>query len=173
MKNIIVCDSLYQDIDSLHQIVSSMNFEASQFGSKILDFYYTPKDLDTFFSQITGEFLDIQPETGEFRKPNDFIHVEPFYQHCRWVCIVAMEDTSLTTFNHKEGKTIFDITNALDDFVVSDCVNKKKWDVQTKINMKKNDFVFLRPWLWYTLEQNKLVQVFLLNAKLENKETDA
>ena len=36
------------------------------------------------------------------------IHFEPFYQHCRWLCLVAMEDTILKIHEQENIKTIFD-----------------------------------------------------------------
>jgi len=138
-----------------------MEYDTVPYGDEIKDFNFIPQGLQENFSAILSEHVEIQPNTGIFRKPNESIHVEPFYQHCLWMCVVALENTSLFLHEQENIKTVFDVTESIDE---------TQWTVQNRINMKKNDFVFVRPWLFYSLEKDKLVQIFLLNQQIEDKE---
>ena len=96
MKNLILCSNLYNDMDSLSGLISTMEYEDNLYGSEIKDFNFLPQGLDQQFEMYLGHPVEVQPNTGTFRKPNTMVHFEPFYQHCLWVGIVAMEDTTLT-----------------------------------------------------------------------------
>lgn len=172
MKKLILCSNLYNDMDSLSGLISTMEYEDNLYGSEIKDFNFLPQGLDQQFAMYLDHPVEVQSNTGLFRKPNNMIHFEPFYQHCLWVGIVAMEDTTITLWEQEEVKNVFDVPqNEMESFLLDNCNNSSKWSETNKLNIKKNDFVFVRPWLWHSLEENKLVQVFLLNHKLEeNKE---
>jgi len=172
MKNIIHCDSLYNDIDQISGLITSLEFVDCLYGQEIEDFYYIPQGLSEMFSDILKEEVEVQHDTGTFRKPNTLIHFDNFYEHSLWSCIVALEDTQLKTYTHINGsKSFWDIpenTNK-DAFFAENCMNLDKWAEESSINIRKNDFVFVRPWLWKSLEQDKIVQTFMLNVKIENK----
>ena len=137
--------------------------------SEIKDFNFLPQGLDQQFEMYLGHPVEVQPNTGTFRKPNTMVHFEPFYQHCLWVGIVAMEDTTLTLWEQENVKTVYDVPQEeMESFLISNLPDK--WTETNKLNIKKNQFVLIRPWLWHSLEEGKLVQVFLLNQKIENKE---
>jgi hypothetical protein len=169
MKKLLYCENLYQDIESLFQLISPMEYEQNIYGEEIINFNFMPQGLEQQFETVMGESLEIQPNTGVFRKPSNIIHFENFYQHALWLCIVALEDTQLRIYEQEEVKTFFDVKDNLDDFVVQNCMDESKWTTQTQINIKKNGFVFIRPWLWHSLEKNKLVQIFLLNHKIKEQ----
>lgn len=165
MKQLIKCDSFYQDIGSLQNLISSLEFEDHPFGKKIPEFYYIPEGLQEFLSQVLSEDIEIQPDTGTFIKPSSVIHVDNFYQHALWTCIVALEDTRINIHTHKDGySTFFDVKDNEEFF--KQCVLPEKWITDSTITLKKNEFIMIRPWVWRSLEQDKLVQTFLLNAKL-------
>jgi hypothetical protein len=174
MKTLILCNSLYGDIESLSNLISTMEYEDNVYGSEIKDFNFIPQGIDEQFKNFLSESVEVQPNTGVFRKPNTMIHFEPFYQHCLWVGIVALEDTTLTLWEQENVKTIFDVPQEeMESFLLNNCNDPSKWSESNKLNIKKNDFVFIRPWLWHSLEENKLVQVFLLNRKLQEEDIDA
>jgi len=150
MKTLILCNSLYGDIEQLSNLISTMEYEDNIYGQEIKDFNFIPQGIDEQFKNYLGHPVEVQPNTGVFRKPNSDVVLQPAYQHCLWVVIVALEDTVLKLYDKTE----------------EDC------SLTNQLNIKKNSFVFIRPWLWHSLEENKLVQVFLLNHKLENKEED-
>ena len=168
MKNIIICDSFYSDIDSLYNIISTMEFEQNLYGEEIKDFSYIPEPLTDMFRSILLDPVEIQPNSGVFRKPNSGVLFENFYQHALWKCIVALEDTTLHIHEQEGIKTFFNVEN-VEDFVLNNSFDKSKWTTVNSINIKKNDFVFIRPWFWHSLEENKLVQVFLLNQEIKEE----
>lgn len=165
MKTFIFCNSLYQDIEALSALISSMEYDDVPFGKQIKDFNFIPQGLTEQLEQYVNEPVEIQSDTGVFRKPSNFIHFEPFYQHCLWLCIVALEDTVFKIHEQDSVKTMFDVEN-LEDFIPNNCTDANKWQVVTQLNIKQNDFVFVRPWVWHSLEPNKLIQLFLLNRTL-------
>lgn len=168
MKNLILCSNLYNDAESLSGLISTMEYEDNLYGSEIKNFNFIPQGLDQQFAMYLDHPVEVQPNTGVFRKPNSMVHFEPFYQHCLWVAIVALEDTTLTLWEQENIKTVFDVPQGeMDRFITSD-----KWTETNKLNIRKNQFVLIRPWLWHSLEEGKLVQVFLLNRRIENKEED-
>ena len=165
MKNLILSSGLYQDVNSLSTLIGSMEYENAPFGQEILNFNYIPAGLQDYFSDEVAEPVEIQPDTGIFRKPNAIIHFENFYQHAAWVAIIALEDTTLTTYSQENVKSFFDVAEQLDTFIPENCFDSSKWDTDNILTLKKNDIVFIRPWLWYSLQENSLVQIFLLNRK--------
>jgi hypothetical protein len=170
MKNIILCSSFYNDINSLSELVSNLEYIDCLYGKEIEEFYYIPAELNEMLSSVLKEDIDIQPNTGTFRKPNSIIHFDNFYEHALWTCVVALENTVLNIHEHKDGsKSYFDMSKD-EQFFIDNCMNVDKWNTTTTINIKKNDYVFIRPWLWKSFEQDKTIQVFLINAKLESKE---
>lgn len=171
MKNLILCSNLYNDMDSLSNLISTMEYEDNVYGSEIKDFNFIPQGIDEQFKNFLSESIEVQPNTGIFRKPNTMIHFEPFYQHCLWVGIVALEDTTLTLWEQENVKTIFDVPQEeMETFLLNN--DPSKWVETNKLNIKKNNFVFIRPWLWHSLEENKLVQVFLLNHRIEEEKRE-
>ena len=170
MKNIIICENLYEHIDSLNSMFIDMTYEDVIFGSEILNFNYIPQGLNERFKLYLNEEIEVQPNTGIFRKPNNLIHVEHFYQHCLWVCVLAYEDTTLKLWQQENVKNVFDLKQEeMEQFFLDNCGDSSKWILNSQINIKKNDFVFIRPWLWHSLEENKLVQIFLLNQTIEEE----
>ena len=94
MKNLILCSNLYNDMDSLSGLISTMEYEDNLYGSEIKDFNFLPQGLDQQFAMYLDHPVEVQPNTGVFRKPNTTVHFEPFYQHCLWVGIVAIDRKS-------------------------------------------------------------------------------
>jgi len=125
-----------------------MEYEDNLYGAEIKDFNFLPQGLDQQFQNYLGHPVEVQPNTGIFRKPNALTVLQPVYQHCLWVVIVALEDTVLKLYDKTE----------------------EEFTEINKLNIKKNNFVFIRPWLWHSLEENKLVQVFLLNQVIERED---
>jgi hypothetical protein len=166
MQNFIHCSGLYNNSEQLQMLMSSMEFERTLFGEEIINFNYVPAELQEFFKHEINSDVTIQQDTGIFRKPSDIIHVEHFYQHSLWLVVVAMEDTVLTIHEQDTVKTVFDVIDKLDTFIADNCYDPSKWSTVNSINLKKNDYIYIRPWIWYSLEPTKLTQLFLLNAVL-------
>ena len=168
MKNLILCNNLYSDIEGLSTLVTNLEYVDVLHGKEIEDFQYVPDGIDKMFSSILQEPIELQG--GQFRKPNTLIYFDNFYQHTLWTGIVALEETELKLYQHESGyRSFFDMppeTN-MDQFFLDNCNKPENWTIKTVINMEKNDFVFVRPWLWKSLREEKLVQIFTLNHKIE------
>ena len=163
MNNIILSSNFYQDIDSIHDLIKSMEFDANLYGSEILDFNFIPNELQELFNTKLNESVEVL--LGTFRKPNSLIHFENFYQHSLWKCIVAIEDTNLKILEQDNIKSFFDVED-VDSFILENGNDESKWNCKHSLTLKKNDFIFIRPWMWHKLEEDKLIQVFLLNQDL-------
>ena len=167
MNSLILSHNFYSDIDSLSNLISTMEFEDNLFGQEIKDFNFIPQGIEKQFEFNTKEQLEVQPDTGIFRKPNPMVHFESFYQHCQWLCIIALEDTVFKIHEQENIKTVYDVEN-LEEFLLNNN-SMDNWSTTTQINMKRNGYVFVRPWLWHSLEKDKLVQMFLLNREIKEE----
>lgn len=171
MKKLILCDNLYNDIEQLFDLISKLEYIDVLHGKEIENFQYLPAELDKFFSMVLQQPIELQG--GQFRKPNTLIHFDNFYEHTLWTCIVGLEETELKLYEHQLGyQSFFDVpedTN-MDQFFVDNCNDSSKWKVKSTINIPKNSFAFIRPWLWKSLSEEKLVQVFTINHKIEKQE---
>ena len=165
MKSLILCETLYEDIEVLFSSVSTLEYSESLYGEEIKDFSFIPNELNEIFNSMLNEELEIQPDTGKFLKPKECVRIEPFYQHATWLCIVALENTNITIHSQKNIKTFFDIPGNIEEFILSN-LELENWDTDTTLTIKKNDFIFIRPWKFHSLQKNKLIQLFLLNRKL-------
>jgi hypothetical protein len=161
MINLIQAKNLYEDIISLSQHISTMDFEDNMFGGQLKNFSFIPSELENNFSQMLNQNVEIQPDTGFFRKSNNIIHIEPFYQHAQWLCIVAMEDITFSIYEQEYIKTVFDVEDNLDNFIFN--TDPSKWINITTIKLNTNDYILIRPWLWHSVDG--LIQLFLLNQK--------
>lgn len=169
MKNVIICDSLYADIAAMNLTVGSMDYEENILGEEIKDFQFIPAGLKEQFQHILSEDVEIQSDSGIFRKPLGMVHYEPFYQHAAWMCVVAIEATTLTLHQHVSG---YDIQYALshpDAITQSQFVDPANWTTTTAVTLQPSDFIFIRPWAWHSLTEHKMVQIFLLNQNLKDK----
>lgn len=170
MQTLIHCKNIYNDIAALQTLISTMQYTDCIFGQEIENFNYIPQSLDEFFSMVINTPVEIQPNTGLFRKPNTIIYYDPFFEHSLWTVVVALEDTKLKTYRHKDGyESYFNLPQDIDkdSFFIENCMNPDLWIEESVINIKANEFVLIRPWLWKSHEQDKLIQTFLLNYKLE------
>lgn len=172
MINFISCSNLYKDAVNLEDLIKTLQFEDCMLGQYVKDFNFIPQGLEDMFSSILQTPIEIQPTTGSFLRPNNLVHHDTFYEHTLWTCIVALEETTLKIHKHESGsKGFFDIPSEnKEQFFLDNCGKQEEWNTVTTINMNKNDFVFVRPWLWKSLEENKLVQTFGLNIRI-NQET--
>ena len=167
MKNLILCSSFYNDIDSLSELITNLEYTDCLYGKEVEEFYYIPAELNEMISNVLERPIDIQPNTGIFRKPNNIVHFDNFYEHAQWTCVVALEDTVLNIHEHNTGsKSYFDMPKD-PNFFINNCTDMNNWTTAVSINIKKNDYAFIRPWLWKSYKENKTVQVFLVNNRLE------
>jgi hypothetical protein len=164
-KNIIICNKFYADVLLLEKIVSGLSFEECVYGKEVKEFYYIPQSIESLFNYILNEDIEIQQNSGKFIKPNSSILFEEFYEHSLWKCVVALEDTNLNVYKQESIETFFDV-KSIETFIQENSFDKTKWDLHRSINVKKNEFIFFRPWIWHSFEEDKLIQSFLINKKL-------
>ena len=166
MQNLILCENLYNDSNSLSTLISTLEFEDCLYGKFVKDFDFTPQGIDTMICNVLRHPVEVI--NGTFIKPNRMIHHDSFYEHTLWTCIVAMENTTLKVHEHESGsKGFFDIPDEnKEQFFLDNSMNPDKWTTTSVINMKENDFVFIRPWLWKSLEEGKLIQKFTINIRI-------
>lgn len=167
MQNLIVCNNLYNDSNSLTSLINTLVFEDGVLGQYVKDFDYSPQGIETMISNILRQSVEVV--NGTFIKPNSIIHHDTFYEHTLWTCIVALEDTTLKIHRHESGSEgFFDIPDEnKEQFLLDNAADLDKWSTTMSINMKQNDFVFIRPWLWKSLTEDKLVQLFTINLRID------
>ncbi len=167
MKQFLKCDGFYQDPNALQSLIQNLEFEDTLYGKEIPDFYYIPQGLQEFIGSVLNEQIQIQPDTGIFRRPNQLIHFDNFYEHALWTCVVAVEDTAVNLHTHRDGhETFFDVGSNVEEFFLSEAMNQDAWSINTSIKLRKNQFLFIRPWVWRSYDAEKILQTFLINAKL-------
>lgn len=135
------------DADKFKTVISNLKFVPKEYGLEIPDFNMTDPELDMVFSEMLGDWIEFKEKySGIFRIPYRGIHFEDFGSLNEWRFIVALEDNQFTIYNHKSGVndarygTNFDYKNPLE------------WKIESVINVKKNDSLFFRPWLFHSLE---------------------
>ena len=168
MKSILLFDNFYQDLESLHELVSTLDFKESFYGEEIVDFNFIPPDSQENFCQIMAEDLEVSDNSGLFRKSYSTIHFENFNGYSRYVAILAIEPTTIKFYRHEKGfKSVIELDSPVDEFV-PEFFDESKWDCYSSITLEQNQIIFLRPWMFHSLSDS-LVQVFYLNTKISEE----
>jgi len=99
---------------------------------------------------MLGDWVKIDLEdSGTFRRPlHNQIIFEDYYDENEWRLAIAMEDNIFKTYNHISGAK-----DSRDDYKFN-YSNPEDWQIETTINLKQNDAVFYRPWLFHSFEDN-------------------
>jgi hypothetical protein len=131
-------------------IDSLIHFNPMSYGREIPQFNMIFPDNDLLLGKMLGEsFISLDEEkTGTFRKPwNNLIHFEEFDSLKEWRLAVALEDNTFTTYSHVSGaKTALDGYNF-------DYHNLSDWLVESVTNIRQNDAIFYRPWVFHSFEE--------------------
>ena len=164
-------EKFYEKPNELFEIISKLDFKENLYGEEIKDFNMISQGIENAFSQIVGHPISLTKDSGKFRKPYPPIHFENFNQNSVFVGFVALEDTNLKTYKHKEtGFTnVFPITDDLNTFIKDNCFNPEKWDVVADINLMAGNLFLIKPWIWHSLD-NKLIKVFYLEKAADGDE---
>jgi hypothetical protein len=172
MKSLQVYHKFFEDVNSLKELILGMEFEDHIHGQEILNFNHLSEDIDEYFQFITREPVICRKEiSGIYRKPYSKIHYEPFDEISQWVLIVAIEQTTFKTYRHKEtNKTsVFGIDD-IHKFQIDNCQDFDLWEVDSEIKMQSNDVILVRPFIWHSLEENKLVQIYHIDLDMSETE---
>lgn len=126
-----------------------LHYDPMPYGREIPEFNMIFPEDDILFSKMLGDFVSIdKTKSGTFRRPWDkLIHFEEFDDLSEWRLAVALEDNVFTTYSHISGAK-----NALDNYLFN-YNNYDEWIIETVINLRQNDAIFYRPWVFHSFEE--------------------
>jgi hypothetical protein len=142
-------------------MVNGLRFSEKSYGYELENINMVLNKLEPMLSRVLGERIVIDHKrSGIFRKPfNNVIHYEDFQGLNEWCFIVALEKNTLNLYHHVSGGEI-DAETALDGSGFN-YQNLFEWDLHTNVLMEPNHGVFIRPWVFHSLD-NCLVQYYRL-----------
>jgi hypothetical protein len=167
-----------REAEGLASVVRDVQYVEKEYGLEIPHFNLILPDIHLVFSKILGEEVEIdRARSGIVRRPhNGMIHFESFDDPNEWCFILALERTVLNIYKHVEdvrygeyGKS--DSANVLEGFKFN-YRNLFEWDVTHNMILDCNQGVFIRPWVFHSLQDN-LVQYYRIVPKNFNKEDTA
>ena len=150
------------DVESCVAAVKDMRFTEKEYGYELDHFNMVLGGLEPILSKVLGERVIVEHKrSGIFRKPfNNIIHFEDFDSLNEWCFIVALEKNTLNLFHHRNQKGETDAKRALEGYQFN-YRNLFEWDLHTNVLLEPNQGVFIRPWVFHTLDSN-LVQYYRL-----------
>jgi len=137
-----------------------LHYDPNPYGTQIPEFNLIFPDSDMLFGGMLGDYITLDEEhSGTFRRPYDnLIHFEDFKNLSEWRVAVALEDTVFKTYSHESGAR-----TALDGYEFN-YNNNEEWLLETTLNLKQNDAVFYRPWVFHSFEE-KLILCYYLKGE--------
>jgi len=150
-------------------VVSNLQFTEKEYGHEIENFNMIFPGLEPTLSKVLGERVVIDNKrSGIFRRPlNNCVRFEAFDSLNEWCFIIALERNTLNLMYHladrgqgEYGKV--DAKTALDGYQFN-YRNFFEWDYHTNVLLEPNQGVFIRPWVFHTLNDG-LVQYYRLIA---------
>ena len=150
------------DVENCVAAVKDMRFTEKEYGYELDHFNMVLGGLEPILSKVLGERVIVEhSRSGIFRKPfNNIIHFENFDSLNEWCFIVALEKNTLNLFHHKNKSGETDAKTALEGYQFN-YRNLFEWDLHTNVLLEPNQGVFIRPWVFHTLDSN-LVQYYRL-----------
>jgi hypothetical protein len=117
-------------------------------GVEVPNFNLVFPDMEMIVGGMLGDWVKIDHESsGTFRIPyHNQIMFEEFDSMNEWRMAVAMEDNLFAMYNHNSGAK--DARYGYE----FDYSNPEDWTVESTINLKQNDCVFYRPWVFHSFE---------------------
>lgn len=117
-------------------------------GFEIPNFNLVFPDMELIVGGMLGDWVKIEDEgSGTFRIPFDNqVMFESFDSLNEWRMAVAMDDNIFRTYNHISGAK-----DAKEGYEF-DYTKPEDWVVETTINIKSNDAIFYRPWVFHSFE---------------------
>lgn len=168
------------EAEALCSVVQGVNYIEAEYGHEMPDFNLILPDIHLVFSKILGEDVIIdRKRSGITRRPyNGMIHFESFESPNEWCFILALERNVLNIYKHvKDARyneyDAVDSRNVLEGYQFN-YRNLFEWDVVSNIVLEANQGVFIRPWVFHSL-QDSVVQYYriLPASTLESQsETD-
>jgi hypothetical protein len=171
MVKLIHADGFFPkaEVENLRLVVKDLSFIQKDYGLEIPNFNLIFPDIEIIFNKVLGERVTVDPKrSGVIRKPyNNAIHFESFDSPDEWCFIVALEPTTINLWHHIEDQTLGDISlpnarSVLDGYKFN-YRNLFEWKIHTNIILEQNQGIFIRPWVFQSLEDG-LVQYYRLIA---------
>lgn len=147
------------DAHKYKHIVGELKYEPMDYGLEIPHFNMLWPDVDMLFGEMIGEYVKLDKEaSGTFRRPWDCVHFEYYDNIYDWRLAIALEDTTFQIFSHISGAKNTLKEAPLDEF---DYNNPEEWVLETHVNLRENDAIFYRPWLFKRFD-HKLIHCYKL-----------
>lgn len=142
--------------------VRDVSFTEKSYGYELEHFNMVLGGVEPILSKVLGERVIVEHKrSGIFRKPfNNIIHFEDFESLNEWCFIVALEPNTLNLYHHKDQQGNIDAKSALDGWN-HNYRNLFEWELHTNVLLEANQGVFIRPWVFHSLDSN-LVQYYRL-----------
>lgn len=171
MVKLIHADGFFPpgDAEKYAMIVQGLPFTEKDYGHEIENFNMILPGLEPTLSKVLGERIVIDNKrSGIFRRPlNSCVRFEEFDSLNEWCFIIALEPNTLNLMWHlaDRGQGEYrkvDAQTALDGWQFN-YRNLFEWDYHTNVLLEPNQGVFIRPWVFHTLNEG-LVQYYRLIA---------
>lgn len=158
------------EAEALASVVQDVQYVEKEYGLEIPNFNLILPGAAEVFSKMLGEEVDIDKErAGIIRRPfNNMIHFESFEDPNEWCFILALTKTTLNLYKHV-ADIRYNNLNEVDSVNVFqgynyNYSNKFEWDIHTNIILECNQGVFIRPWVFHSLDDG-LVQYYRIVPK--------
>lgn len=162
------------EAEALCAVVQDVQYVEKEYGLEMPHFNLILPDIHLVFSKILGEDVIIdRKRSGLVRKPhNNMIHFESFDDPNEWCFILALERTTLNIYKHVadiryNGYDEVDSKNVLQGFKY-DYKNIFEWDITTNVILDCNEGVFIRPWVFHSLQDGTVQYYRILPKYMEN-----
>ena len=170
IKNFTI-QKIYGDAAALKNHISSFEFKDMFIDSEavfgeITDFNMLSAEHKLLFNSFSPA-LEVQEDSGFFRKPFNTIHCENVPSGRVFVGICPLTDAKITFYKHIEtdSENAFEIDVPVQE-ILDDAIHLEKFEETNSINLKAGEVHFFSPALWHKIDA-ELVQVFFLNFKNE------
>jgi len=158
------------EAEALCSVVKGLQYVEADYGLEIPNFNLVLPDIHLVFSKILGEEVVVDHKrSGIVRKPhNGMIHFESFNTPDEWCFILALEKNTLNVFKHIKDIRYneyddTDSRNVLEGYS-HNYQNLFEWDVTSNVVLDCNQGVFIRPWVFHSL-QDGVVQYYRIMPK--------
>lgn len=176
MVKLIHADNFFPkgDAEVYCRVAKSLKFQPTAYGLEIPHFNMILKGIEPVLSKVLGERVQVEPNSsGVFRRPlNNIIHFEKFDSPDEWCFIVALEKTTVNLWHHISNPDLGDMSNANSSNVFEgyefNFLNPFEWKIHTNIVLEPNQGIFIRPWVFHSLEDG-IVQYYRLIADKKHR----
>ena len=181
--DIIVIDDFYHNVDDVRKFALQQkfnvtgNFPGYRTQSMINDIIKEAIEYVVYpwGGKVTNWFDD--KYTGAFQytteEHHSWIHSDGGNDWAAVLYLTPNAPLSAGTafYRHKEtnNTSVFGIDD-IHKFQINNCQDFDLWEVDSEIKMQPNDVVLVRPFIWHSLEENKLVQIYHIDLDMSETE---